>query len=174
MGGDKHLRDLAGMPLASYPLAAADAAGLRVSLVAKPGTPLDPLLAAHPTARVIREPESPRHPLLGILAALEALGEPIIVCPCDTPHITAALLSSLAAAPATVAEADRGPEPLIGRWEPEAIESLREAVEARVAARALVAELGMSVLRVDAAEIANVNTEAELELSAALLRRARS
>ena len=92
------------------------------------------------------------------------------------------LLDSLAAlpqvelldAPATVAEADRGPEPLIGRWEPEAIESLREAVEARVAARALVAELGMSVLRVDAAEIANVNTEAELELSAAFLRRARS
>jgi molybdopterin-guanine dinucleotide biosynthesis protein A len=174
LGGDKHLRELVGRPLGAYPLDAAVAAGLRTALVAKPDTLLEPLLAIHPQAQVVTEPEAPLHPLLGILTALEALSMPVVVCPCDTPHVTPALLSTLATSPATVAEADRGPEPLIGRWEPEATGPLREAIEAGTSARALVGELGMETLAAEPAAIANVNTEADLERSARVLRRLRS
>jgi molybdopterin-guanine dinucleotide biosynthesis protein A len=174
LGGDKHLRNLAGRPLGGYPLAAAAAAGLQPAVVAKPATDLEPLLAEHPGSQVIREPEEPRHPLLGVLAALEAVEAPVVICPCDTPHITPELLITLARSPATVAEGDRGPEPIIGRWEPDAVEPLRAAIGAGTSARALVGGIGMATLDVDPALIANVNTEADLERSAGLLRRLRS
>lgn len=153
-----------------YPLDTAAAAGLQTALVAKPETELEPLVEAHPDAEVIREPETPTHPLLGVLAALEVLGEPIVVCPCDTPHLTPALLTQLAASPATVANAGRGAEPLIGRWEPDAIPALRRAIEAGTSAQDLVSELEMASLAVGPGLIANVNTGAELALSEARLR----
>lgn len=174
LGGDKHLRDLAGQPLGAYPLAAAEAAGLRPVLVAKVGTAIGPLLERRPETLVVREPATPVHPLAGVLAALEELAEPIVVCPCDTPHISAELLTRLAESPATVVATGEGIEPLIGRWEPLAVGPLRAAVEAGTSARALAAELGMARLDADPALVANVNTEADLALSAEILRRPRS
>jgi molybdopterin-guanine dinucleotide biosynthesis protein A len=71
-------------------------------------------------------------------------------------------------------EAEGGTEPLIGRWEPAAAGPLREAIADGTSARALVAELGMATLPVDPESIANVNTEADLELSARVFNQLRS
>jgi molybdopterin-guanine dinucleotide biosynthesis protein A len=118
IGGAKPTRELAGRPLIDYPLAAARAAGLRAIVVAKRDTELPGGLAE----TLVLEPEEPRHPLCGALAALEhaAQGSPevaVVLVGCDMPFLTGALLTWLAAAlePAILLEADGRPQPLPAR-----------------------------------------------------------
>jgi molybdenum cofactor guanylyltransferase len=93
MGTTKAWVDLCGRPLISYPLAAARAAGLDAVVVAKRASRLPPL-----RERVVHEPDSPRHPLCGIVAALRHAGAPVIAVGCDMPFVSAGMLTWLASA----------------------------------------------------------------------------
>lgn len=149
LGGDKALVRVGGRPLIAYPLAAMRAALGEVVIVAKPDTAL-PAPAQMPGASVWIEPAEPRHPLVGIVYALQrAGGRPVLVCAADLPLITAAALRLFAqadagGAPAVIAEtADRGLQPLLGRYEPEAAALLEPiAAEGRAPVRAAVAAIG--------------------------------
>ncbi len=91
MGTAKAAVDLCGRPLISYPLGAARDAGLDVVVVAKRASRLPPL-----RERIVYEPDSPRHPLCGIVAALRYAGAPVIAVGCDMPFVSAAVLAWLA------------------------------------------------------------------------------
>jgi molybdenum cofactor guanylyltransferase len=118
---------LAGRPLASYPVEALGAVCDRVALVCKKDTLL-PLLDG---AERWDEPDQPRHPLTGIVHALERAGEPVLVCAADMPFVTADACRSLLSAPrkaaAVVAAAEGVLQPTFGVYAPEALEALRGA-----------------------------------------------
>ncbi len=82
-----------------------------------------------------------------MIAALEHTGEPLVVCPCDLPLLPAPLLRTLAEAnEPTFVAGPRGIEPLLGRYEPEAVPLLHDAVAAQLPARDAVAGLGAGTL----------------------------
>jgi molybdopterin-guanine dinucleotide biosynthesis protein A len=180
MGAPKALALLGGRPLVSYPLAAAAAAGLEAVVIAKPDTPLPDL-----PVPVWREPPTPRHPLLGLVTALERAGRPVVAVACDQPWIPAELLSRLAAGdPAARATALRVAgrlEPLPARYAPEALPVLRAALAAEGPLRRTLETLDPAVLEADelralgdpAALVAGVNTpealaDAERQLASRL------
>jgi molybdopterin-guanine dinucleotide biosynthesis protein A len=68
MGGGKAARELAGRPLIAYPAAALQAVCERVAIVAKPRADLPQLEGVELWDD---EPAEPRHPLTGIVHALE-------------------------------------------------------------------------------------------------------
>ena len=97
LGGAKSTVPLAGTPLVEHVLAAARDGGIEAVVVAKRGTEL-PSLAE----RVIDEPDEPRHPLCGILTALDyaaqrGTGCAVLALACDMPFLPSALLRWLAA-----------------------------------------------------------------------------
>ena len=168
LGGDKHLRELGGEPLAWWVLDAARHAHLEPLLVAKHGTPLGRLAGE---CEVLIEHTAERHPLIGVIAALEQTAEPLVVAPCDVPLVPAPLLRLLAeAGEGTVVAGPGGVEPLLGRYEPESLELLRATVAAGASARAAVAQLGVAELGPPALEqlgdpasfLRNLNTPDEL------------
>ena len=82
---------------------------------------------------IVLEPEEPRHPLIGIVAALRhAGGRPVLVVACDLPLVSPALLAELAASPQppdsppspersgteplVLAAPGGDPQPLLGRY----------------------------------------------------------
>jgi molybdopterin-guanine dinucleotide biosynthesis protein A len=105
--------ELGGRPLISYPLAAIEAAGLEAAVVTKPG---EELAASVP---VLEEPSEPRHPLVGVVAALR-IGRPVVVVACDLPFVAPGLISLLAKAaePLVVPTLAGRPQPLLARYEP--------------------------------------------------------
>src|SRR4051812_41753904 len=117
---------LDGRPLASYPVAALEAVCERVAVVCKPDTEL-------PDLGVDRweEPRKPRHPLVGIVHALERAGGPVLVCAADMPFVTADALRTLLAAagggPAVVAISEGVVQPVLGLYAPAALAVLRAA-----------------------------------------------
>jgi molybdopterin-guanine dinucleotide biosynthesis protein A len=97
IGGAKATVPLAGTPLIEHVLAAARDGGIEAVVVAKHGTEL-PSFAE----RVVEEPEEPRHPLSGILTALDYAAErgtdcAVLAVACDMPFLPGALLRWLAA-----------------------------------------------------------------------------
>lgn len=99
IGGGKAAVELGGRPLISYPLAAIEAAGLQPVVVAKADSQLPPLRCT-----VLREDHEPRHPLCGVLTALEfGADSPLVIVGCDMPFVPAMLLAWLA----------KQPEPLV-------------------------------------------------------------
>ena len=119
---------LAGRPLASYPIEALAAVCSRVAVVCKRDTDLPELNRAERWD----EPELPRHPLTGIVYALErAGGEPVLVCAADMPFVTADACRSLLSAPhksmAVLAAADGVLQPTFGVYAPQALDTLRSA-----------------------------------------------
>lgn len=126
LGGDKAAAELGGRPLLAYPLAALVAAGLETVVCAKPGQEL-PL-----EAPVIAEPERPRHPLCGIVAALRAgEGRPVVAIACDLPFVAPPLVAMLAVAPEPLAVPclDGHPQPLLARYAPSLLPDLEAALE---------------------------------------------
>jgi molybdopterin-guanine dinucleotide biosynthesis protein A len=124
----KPAAELAGRPLIWYPLAALREVCERVAVVCKRGTKLPPL----DQAERWDEPDKPRHPLTGIVHALEhADGEPVLVCAADMPFVTADACRTLLAAPqkslAVVAAAEGVLQPTFGVYAPQALETLTEA-----------------------------------------------
>lgn len=173
LGGEKASAELAGRPLIAYPVEAARGAGLDPFVVAKRGSGLPEL-----DCEVVREPDEPTHPLLGIVTALEASSGNLLVLGCDMPFATARLLSWLAERdPPTVAEIGGRIEPLLAIYAPGAAERLRGALAEEAPLRAAVEALRPE--RVGDADlgrfgdprrlVSSVNTEADLAEAARLL-----
>lgn len=134
IGGAKPTRELAGRPMIAYPLAAARAAGLEAVVVAKRDTVL-PSDLAEP---LLVEPDEPRHPLCGALAALERAAQAspeaaVVLVGCDMPFVTGALLGWLAAAlePAILLEVEGRVQPLPARCSAAHAPLLREGLAAQ-------------------------------------------
>jgi molybdopterin-guanine dinucleotide biosynthesis protein A len=102
MQGGKAMVQLHGRPLISYPLLAAQEAGLRAAVVAKHDTPLPAL-----DVPVLREPDSPRHPLCGVVTALGE-ADTVLAVACDMPFLTGPLLAWFAGQDAAAAVARVG------------------------------------------------------------------
>ncbi len=151
MGSSKALAPLGGRPLIAWPLAAAAAAGLRAVVVAKADTALPPV-----GVPVWLEPAEPRHPLVGLVSALERAGGPVVAVACDQPWVPAALLGRLARASsgrAAVALRVAGRlEPFPARYGFEALPRLRAALDAQAPLRRALGALAPA--RLDAAELA--------------------
>jgi molybdopterin-guanine dinucleotide biosynthesis protein A len=130
LGGAKAATLLAGKPLISYPLAAAQGAGLERVVVAKHSTPLPPL-----TVPLIEEPDLPLHPLCGVLRGLTYAAEMdppaggLLLLACDMPFLTPELLDWLAGLEgAVMPEIEGRPQPLLARCEPQHGPSLQESL----------------------------------------------
>lgn len=143
LGGGKAWVELGGRPLYAYPLSAIEAASLDPVVCAKRGeAPPRPsrgsFVRSHTTkeprneVRVLEEPDEPRHPLCGIVAALRAgEGRPVIVVACDMPFVTPGLLAFLAEVddPLVIPVVDGRLHPLLGRYTPPLLPELEAALE---------------------------------------------
>ncbi len=139
MGGPKALAELASRPLVARVVATVGSAGLEPLVVAKPDSPLPKL-----DCRVLSEPSEPRHPLTGLLAALNAsAGRGVVAIACDMPLVPAKLLAWMARLEHEVAVCEVGGrlEPLLGRYSPSVTGRLAGALEAGAAMREAVAAL---------------------------------
>jgi molybdopterin-guanine dinucleotide biosynthesis protein A len=157
LGEPKPLADLGGEPLIPCPLRVAAAAGLEAVVVAKAGTPLPEL-----DVPVWREPDTPTHPLLGIVIALERAGGPVVAVACDQPFLTPELLARLAAGPEAAVTVEGRLEPFPARYELAALPALLAALDREQSVRAALAALEPGVIGVEAREVASANTPAEL------------
>jgi molybdopterin-guanine dinucleotide biosynthesis protein A len=178
MGRPKATLELAGQPLAARAVGIVETAGLKPVVVAKRDSPLPEL-----PARIITEPDEPRHPLTGVLAAIRETRAPVVVLGCDMPLVAPALLAHLAgeitepARLAVVAESAGELEPLLAAYAPAAEDGLVAALADRLPLRDAVASLGPDlvsegVLRRfgDPRTLAfNLNSPADLERAAELL-----
>jgi molybdopterin-guanine dinucleotide biosynthesis protein A len=175
MGTPKATLELGGRPLLEYPLAAVQGAGLEPAVVAKRHSTLPPLAVPR-----WDEPAEPTHPLTGIVAALAAArGRPVLAVACDMPFVTAELVADLAAhtAPLVVPEADGRLHPLLARWDPALLPTLRDALAREAPLHELAEELAAT--RIVEAELRrfgeparllfNVNDPGDLERAAAML-----
>ncbi len=175
MGGSKAMVELGGRPLISYPLRAMTMVLDDVVVLAKADTQLPAL----PGATVWIEPQAQHHPLIGIMQSLGlAGGRPVVVCAADLPFVTPLLIRRLAVedsggAPAVVAGAGSSMQPLLGRYEPEALRLLPASPGDRPL-RDQIAEIGPRLLEVEEPELLfNVNAPEDLLGAAAILDRRR-
>ncbi len=167
MGAAKAVVPFAGEPLIARPLAAAAAAGLEAVVVAKPSSELPPL-----GVPVWFEPEAPRHPLAGLVRALES-GRPVVAVACDMPFLAPGLLSHLAALESPAAAAPG--EPFPGRYEPSVLPVLRDALAREAPMRGALAalapeEVDLSAFGDPARLVLSVNTPEELAAALASTR----
>jgi molybdopterin-guanine dinucleotide biosynthesis protein A len=172
IGGSKAVVQLAGQPLISYPLEAVRTALSDVAVIAKADTQLPSL----PGVTVWVEPDSPRHPVLGIVQALAlAEGRSVVVCASDLPFVTPELIYHLATAdlgksPAVVACCGADVQPLLGCYAPRAIDPLRSGLPADPPVHELVASLRPRTLEVGEPELLfNINSPEDLLHAAAIL-----
>ena len=178
IGGQKQAVELDGKPLISYPLEAVRQVLSKVAILAKTGTKLPPLAGVS----VWIEPESPRHPLVGITQALAlAGGRPVLVCAGDMPFVTPDLVRRLVKAdpgraPAVVACSENRMQPLLGCYQPRALEPLSGAARAATGRlMEVVAGIEPVLLEVeDPEELFDVDTPDDLLQAAAMLDRRRA
>jgi len=166
MGVPKATVELGGRPLVAWALAAAAEAGLEAVVVAKPGSSLPPL-----DVPVWAEPETPVHPLAGVVAALErAAPRAIVALACDMPFVPPALVARLAALDARAAMPPG--EAFPARYAPGALPALRAGLAREAPLRAVLAELDpVEVEAEDAARaLLGVNDPEALARAEALLR----
>src|ERR687895_527402 len=127
--GPKPAALLGGRPLASYPVEAPAGVCDRVGGVCKRSTQLPEL----PGTERWDEPDEPRHPITGIVHALETAGAPVLVCAADMPFVTAdacrTLLSATGSTPAVVATGAGVLQPALGLYAPAALDVLKAAPE---------------------------------------------
>jgi molybdopterin-guanine dinucleotide biosynthesis protein A len=160
LGGDKARADLLGRPLIAWPLAACAAVCDRAVVVAKASTALPDGVERWD------EPESPRHPLTGIVAALERAGEDVLVLAADLPLLRPEDLRPLV---------DGGPglrwaegEPLCAVY-PHALLPRLRAAAGGAPLRRTVEALGPRRVVVPRERLLNVNTPEDLARAAAAL-----
>jgi molybdopterin-guanine dinucleotide biosynthesis protein A len=172
MGGSKATVALHGRPLISYPLEAMWRGLGQAVVIAKPDTELPSL----PGVTVWLEPDTPRHPLVGIMHALEmAEGRPVVVCAADLPFVTPSLVRHLArgarGACAVIASSGDLSQPLLGWYHPRALEALRAFDPGEgPPMREVVARLDPEHFEVGAPEhLFNVNTPDDLLQATAML-----
>jgi molybdopterin-guanine dinucleotide biosynthesis protein A len=152
----------------SYPVAALAGVCERVAVVCKPGTELPDL----PGTERWDEQDEPRHPLTGIVHALERAGGPVLVCAADMPFVTPdACLTLLQAAGSTsvvVAISEGRLQPVLGLYAPAALDALRGAPPDAPLTETVE---GLDPVRValPPALVRSVNTSEDLEEAEALL-----
>jgi molybdopterin-guanine dinucleotide biosynthesis protein A len=160
-GGSKAATLVAGRPLASYPAVALGAVCEQIAVVCKSDTELPEL----PGVERWDEPDSPRHPLTGIVHALDTAGGPVLVCAADMPFVTAdacrTLLGAAGASVAVVATADGVLQPTFGLYAPAALDVLRSA-EPDAPLTRTVEELDPVRVALPAALVRSVNTPEDL------------
>jgi molybdenum cofactor guanylyltransferase len=175
IGGEKAIVELHGKPLICYPVEAVQEVLSRVVILAKTSTRLPRLSGV----AVWTEPENPRHPLVGITQALVlAGGRPVLICAGDLPFVTPELIRRLVKAdpgraPAVVACAQDRMQPLLGCYQPRALELLAGAARAGTArVTDAVAALEPVLLEVDDPdELFDVDSPDDLLLATAMLDR---
>jgi molybdenum cofactor guanylyltransferase len=173
LGGSKATVGLGGRPLITYPIRALQEALGTAVVVAK----ADSELPAMPGVEVWMEPPEPRHPLTGVIHALGlAEGRPVLVCAGDLPLVPADLIRELAGAGSgqalVVAASHAGRlQPLLARYEPEALEPLSAALRTGdPSVRDAVSALGVHRCEVaDETFLFNVNTPEDLLRAGTLL-----
>jgi molybdenum cofactor guanylyltransferase len=178
IGGEKSIVKLQGKPLICYPVEAVQAVLSRVAILAKTGTQLPRLSGV----AVWIEPESPRHPLVGITQALAlAGGRPVLICAGDLPFVTPELIRRLVKAdpgrsPAVVASTEERMQPLLGCYQPRALALLAGAArEGTGRVTDAVAALEPVLLEVDdPEELFDVDSPDDLLLASAMLDRRRA
>jgi molybdopterin-guanine dinucleotide biosynthesis protein A len=178
IGGEKAIVELQGKPLICYPVEAVQQVLSRVAIMAKTGTRLPRLSGV----AVWIEPESPRHPLTGITQALAlAGGRPVLICAGDLPFVTPELIRRLVKAdagraPAVVACAQERMQPLLGCFQPKALDLLADAARAGTGrVTDAVAALEPVLLEVDDPdELFDVDSPDDLLLASAMLDRRRA
>jgi molybdopterin-guanine dinucleotide biosynthesis protein A len=169
--GSKAAVALAGRPLVSYPVAALAGVCDPVAVVCKAATELPSLDGG---AERWDEPDEPRHPLTGIVHALERANGPVLVLAGDMPFVTADALRTLLEAPgagrskAVVAVAGGVLQPVLGLYAPAALGALHAApLDAPLTAT--VEGLQPARVALPATLVRSVNTPDELaEAEAAL------
>lgn len=171
-GGGKPMALLAGRPLVGYPVAALGAVCERVAVVCKQDTALPRLEGVERW----EEPREPRHPLTGIVHALERAGGPVLVCAADMPFVTPEACRSLlsvaaraAEAPAAVAVTADRLQPLFAVYAPGALPLLRRA-EPEAPLTRMVEELEPVRLALPDRVLRSVNTPDDLAAAEAAVR----
>lgn len=174
--GSKPALELAGRPLIGWPLAALGAVCGRVAVVCKVATALPALPAG---VERWEEPDEPRHPIVGILQALERARGPVLVCAADMPFVGVDSLrvvlraaEASPGAPAVVAEADGRLEPALGVYRSRARQGLGEAGQ-DMRLREAVGALDPVRVTLAPEVVRSVNTPDQLEAAQAELRRPR-
>ena len=173
IGGQKARVELGGRPLLEWAAAAARQAVDDVWVVAKPDSEVPELAGV----RVLREPARPRHPAVGLVAALRAAqGRAVVACAADMPFVRVDTLRALSAwepGRTVVAALSGRIEPLLARYEPWAMVALEAAAEAASAPlREVVGALSPMLLEVaDPLELFNVNTPQDLAQAEAIAAR---
>ncbi len=178
IGGEKAVVELQGKPLICYPVEAVQQVLNRVAILAKTGTQLPRLSGV----AVWIEPESPRHPLVGITQALALSGgRPVLVCAGDLPFVTPELIRRLVKAdpgraPAVVACSEARMQPLLGCYQPRALALLADpAREGTGRLMDTVAAIEPVLLEVDdPEELFDVDSPDDLLLATAMLDRRRA
>lgn len=178
IGGEKAIVELQGKPLICYPVEAVQQVLSRVAIMAKTGTRLPRLSGV----AVWIEPESPRDPLTGITQALAlAGGRPVLICAGDLPFVTPELIRRLVKAdagraPAVVACAQERMQPLLGCYQPRALDLLAQAARAGTGrVMDAVAALEPVLLEVDDPdELFDVDSPDDLLMASAMLDRRRA
>jgi molybdenum cofactor guanylyltransferase len=169
--GSKPAVELAGRPLLSYPIAALSGVCDRVVVVCKPDTELPEL----PGLERWDEPSEPRHPLTGIVYALETAEGPVLVCAADMPFVTPdacrTLLQAAGTTPAVVAVSDGVLQPTFALYAPAALDRMREAPPDAPLTRTVEA-LDPVHVALPGALVRSVNTAEDLAEAEALLSRA--
>ena len=166
--GSKPAALLGGRPLIEYPLAALAGVCERLAVVCKSETRLPEL----PDAERWEEPDEPRHPLTGIVHALETARAPVLVCAADMPFVTAdacrTLMQGAGGSPAVVATAEGLLQPTFGLYAPAALATLRAAPQDGPLTEAVEA-LDPGRVALPPALVRSVNTPEELAEAEALL-----
>ncbi len=178
IGGQKATVELDGKPLICYPLEAVGQVLNKVAILAKAGTKLPSVSGVS----VWIEPESPRHPVVGITQALAlAGGRPVLVCAGDLPFVTPELIRRLVKAdpgraPAVVACAEGRMQPVLGCYQPRALELLSGAAQAGSGRLTeIVAGIEPVLFEVDDPdELFDIDTPDDLLQAAAMLDRRRT
>jgi molybdenum cofactor guanylyltransferase len=166
--GSKAAALLGGRPLIEYPLAALAGVCERLAVVCKRETKLPEL----PGAERWEEPDLPRHPLTGIVHALETADAPVLVCAADMPFVTAdacrTLMHGAGGSPAVVATAAGVLQPTFGLYAPAALDTLRAAPQDGPLTEAVEA-LDPGRVALPPALVRSVNTPEQLAEAEALL-----
>jgi len=126
-GVSKAALELDGHPLVAHVAEVLGSICERVAIVCKPDTELPPLEGVERWD----EPAEPRHPLTGIVHAVERAGGPVLVCAVDMPWVTTdACRSLLEAAPGGIAAVAMGAGemcPVFAVYSPAVLDELRAA-----------------------------------------------
>lgn len=177
LGGDKAIVELEGRALLHYPIEALHEVCDDVVVVAKRDTLLPTLSGI---ADLWIEPDTPRHPLVGVAHALGlAVGRPVLVVAVDLPLVDAATLRAIIdAAPAPEdAETVAAPraygrlQPLCALYTPGALQAGLNRFEESARTIEVVESLGVRVVDgLDETAFFNVNAPEDLLRASVLVR----